>query len=193
MKRVAAPIFAIAALTVTALMLPGCSQYSVVPLEVSGYSYEVGDIVLIDVEKAPEVDDLVLYDANVNGSHCMAFGPGVYLAKVIGVPGDQVNFSKGSFEANGQVGSYEGWGPMSVMWGKERYEDVTNMELRVPEGEYLADKSVGQECPPGEYDEHGNSISYGRFTIKREAIKGIILKKVWHSKRLEEEYKRRVY
>lgn len=67
------------------------------------------------------------------------------------------------------------------------------MELTVPEGEYLADKWVELECPLGEYDEHGSAITYNRFTIKREAIQGIILKKIQHSKVLEQDYKSRVH
>ena len=193
MTRAAACILAI-----LGLMLAGCCQYPLVPLEVSSYGYEMGDIVLIDTKRTPEIGDLVLYDANVNRSHCMAFGPGVYIAKVIGRPGDNVSFSQCSYEANGCIGSFE-CGPdiwprtKPTMWGTGRYEDIANMELTVPEGEYLADKWVGLECPPGEYDEHGSAITYNRFTIKREAIQGIILKKIWHSKVLEEDYKSRVY
>jgi signal peptidase I len=88
-------------------MLAGCSQYPLVPLEVSSYGYEMGDIVLTDTKKTPEIGDLVLYDTNVKRSHCMAFGPGVYLAKVIGLPGDNVRFSQCSYEANGCIGSFE--------------------------------------------------------------------------------------
>ena len=200
MKRVAVSIL----LAILALMLVGCSRYPVVPLEVPGYGLESGDIVLIDTEREPETDDVVLYDAEVNRSHCMAFGPGVYLAKIIGVTGDRVSFSEYSYEVNGQIYASEDRYQIDheihrkpvkmegVMWGTDKYGIMANMVLRVPEGEYLADKWVGLECPPGEYDEHG-SIAYSRFTIKREAIEGIILKKVWHSKALEEYYKQIVY
>jgi hypothetical protein len=198
----------VAVLVVAALMLVGCSQdyyQARVPLNTSGYGYEIGDVVLLDIEKAPEIGDIVLYDAIANKSHCMAFGPGVYLAKIIGYRGNKVSFSEYSYEANGYLISfereYESHGviykkaPISinVMWGSDGYEDVTGMELRVPENEYLADKFVGQECPPGEYDEHGSSIAYRRFTIKREAIKGVVLKKVGYDKALEELWKNLVY
>lgn len=197
MKRVALSII----LAILALMLVGCSRYPIVPLDVSGYGLEPGDIVLINTEKAPKIGDVVLYDAEVNGSNCMAFGPGVYLAKVIGLAGDKVSFSEYSYEVNGQIYASEDRYEIDhelhrkpvktegVMWGTDRYKNMANTVLSVPEGEYLADKWVGLECPMGERSEYGGS----RFTIKREAIKGIILNKVWHSKRLEQYYKSIVY
>ena len=183
-----------AVLVVAALMLVGCSQgyyQARVPLKVSGYGYEIGDVVLLDIEKAPGIGDIVLYDAEANKSYCAAWGPGVHLAKIIGYRGNKVSFSEYSYEANGYIVSFKSG--ERVMWGSDRYEDVANMELRVPENEYLADKQVGLECPPGEYDEHGSSVKYRRFTIKREAIKGVILKKVGHDKEFEEHWKKVVY
>lgn len=184
---------ALAVLVIAFLTLVGCSKdyyQARVPLNVSGYGYEIGDVVLLDIEKTPEIGDIVLYDAIANESHCMAFGPGVYLARIIGYRGNKVSFSEYSYEANGYIVTLKS--SERVMWGSDRYEDVANMELRVPENEYLADHSVGQECPPGEYDEYG-SISYQRFTIKRGAIKGVILKKVGHDQEFEEEWENVVY
>jgi hypothetical protein len=169
-----------AVLVIATLMFEGCSlnpQHKVITLISGGYGYEVGDIVLIATQTEPELGDIVQYDWELNKSSCMAFGPSVYLAKIIGRPGNKVSFNV----------------PRRTIWGTTRYDAAANMELKVPENEYLADKMVGYECPPGEYDEHGSSISYQRFTIKREAIKGVILKKVGHDKEFEEQQKNRVY
>jgi hypothetical protein len=78
------------------------------------------------------------------------------------------------------------------MWGTSRYEDAANMELTVPGNEYLADNWVGLECT-GEIDETGSSKSYNRFTVKKEAIIGVILEKLGHDKEFEERQKGVVY
>jgi len=198
MKRMTAAV-----LVIVTLMFVGCSQYEheepigyyqqKVPLKVCGYGYEIGDVVLVDTEKVLEVGDIVLYDAKINKCDCMAFGPGVYLAKIIGLPGDKVNFSEYSYEANGYTVTFEReYESLNVMWGNDTYENVSNMQLTVPNSEYLADEFIGYECPPGEYDEYG-SIAYNRFTIKREAIKGVVLRKVGHDKEFEEYWKNVVY
>jgi len=207
-------IMTVAVLVIVTLMFVGCSQYEheepigyyqeKVPLKVWGCGYEIGDVALVDTEKVPEIGDIVLYDARINRCDCMAFGPGVYLAKIIGLPGDEVSFSEYSYEANGYIVTfereYESHGVIykrstktkNVMWGNDTYENVSNMQLTVPNSEYLADEFIGYECPPGEYNEYG-SIAYNRFTIKREAIKGVVLRKVGHDKEFEEYWKNVVY
>ena len=127
-----------------------------------GYGYEVGDIVSVDTQQEPKLGDIVQYDWRLNNSDCMAMGSGFYLAKVVGKPGDAVSFEIDSFSANGFTGSLPATKPM--MWGSTKYADVANMKLILPDGEYLADKWVGQECSGT--DENGNSILYNRFTIK---------------------------
>jgi len=196
MTRITAVVLAIVSLFFTA-----CSGYSESQEEVTlitgGYGYEVGDIVLIDNQKEPEPGDIVQYDAEANKSHCMAFGPGVYLARIIGLPGDRVSFSRCDFKVNEYTGSSrcgEGIWPSTqiVMWGTDKYEDIASMELRVPVDEFLADSFIGLECT-GEIDETGSSISYHRFTIKRQAVKGVILKKVGYDEEFAEREKNVVY
>ncbi len=200
--------FVIVVLTMVALMSVGCSRYpesqEKITLITGGYGYEVGDIVLVDQQKEPEIGDIVQYDARVNKSFAMAFGSGVYLAKIIGLPGDNVSFERWSYEANGYKVSqeryykangttYEHWpNTRIVMWGTVKYEDVANMVLTVPNNEYLADRFIGLEAT-GEIDETGSSKTYHRFTIKREAIRGVLLKKLGHDKEFEEAQKNIVY
>jgi len=168
-----------------------------VTLVAGGYSYEVGDIVLIDTQKEPALGDIVQYDWSINKSNCLGMGSGVYLAKIIAKPGDRVKFDLHSFTANGYTGSFV-YGPniwprtKPTMWGTSRYEDAANMELTVPGNEYLADNWVGLECT-GEIDETGSSKSYNRFTVKKEAIIGVILEKLGHDKEFEEHQKGVVY
>jgi len=57
----------------------------------------------------------------------MAMGPGFYLAKVAGRPGEPVLFEIDSFSTNGFTGSLPAGKP--TMWGSTKYADVTNMKL----------------------------------------------------------------
>lgn len=208
-------IVRVAAMIILSLILAGCAASPASPVSpasqekvtlITGdYGYEVGDIVLIETQKEPQLGDVVQYDAGINRSFCAAFGPGVYLAKIVALPSDRVVFTKDSYEVNGRVYASEYRFYMDnqlhrrpqemvrVMWGADRYENMAGMELEVPKGEYLADRWIGRECPPGEYDKHGSSIFYNRFTVKREAIKGILLKTLGHDKEFAEKVKRRVY
>lgn len=183
----------------TLIALTSCvtANQTKVTLITGGYGYEIGDIVLIDIKKEPALGDVVQYDWGLNKSNCFAFGPSLYLAKIIGLPGDKVSFKVNSFSANGYAGSFPygtGIWPRTkpTMWGTMIYADAADMELTVPDGEYLADKWIGQECT-GELDETGTSKSYNRFTIKQPAITGVILKKLGHDRAFEEEVKGRVY
>jgi hypothetical protein len=149
----------------------------------------VGDIVLVDTRQEPKLGDIVQYDWRLNKSDCTAMGPGFYLAKVVGKPGDKVKFEIGSFFANGFTGSLPANKP--TMWGSTKYEDVTNMILIVPDGEYLVDKCIGQECSGT--DENGSSILYNRYTVKSEAIIGVILEKIGHDQEFEDTQKSIIY
>jgi len=171
----------------------GGGDYKVIPLRCSHYDYRVGDLVLLDTDELPRTGDIVYYDANVNKSYYMCHGPGFHLARVIGIPGDEVIFSEFYYEVNGRKYASERrhyYGgefrrraveTVNVMWGKDRYKNMNNMKLVVPDGEYLTDMWVGLEWPPGEYHKTGSSVSYGRFTIKQEAVRGVVLAKVGHS------------
>ena len=188
--------FAIISILIVALFSVGCSQKQPYPenqqevtLITGGYGYEVGDIVLVDTEKEPKPGDIVQYDWSLNKSSCFAMGPNVYLAKIIGLPGENASFGSTSFSANGFSGSFSSGKP--TLWGTTRLEGIANTELTVPAGEYLADKWLGYECT-GEV-EGGSSKTYDRFTVKKEAITGVILKKLGHDKKFEEEQKGIVY
>ena len=191
-------------LAIVTLSSVGCSQNLQYPeyqhetrLFIGGYGYEVGDIVLIDTQKEPALGDIVQYDWELNKSNCMGMGPGLQLAKIIGKPGDRVSFDVNSFSANGYTGSFKhgpGIWPRTkpTMWGTLRYADAANMELTVPDGEHLADRWIGLECT-GEQDETGDSKTYNRFTVKKEAIIGVILEELGHDKEFEERQKQIVY
>jgi len=168
---------------------PASGQFKQITLITGGYGYEVGDIVLVDTQQEPKIGDIVQYDWRLNNSDCMAMGPGFYLTKVTGIPGDAVKFEAGSYFANGFTGSLPAGKP--TMWGSTKYADVTNMKLIVSEGEYMADKWVGQECSGT--DKNGSSIPYNRFTIKSEAITGVILEKIGHDQEFEDAQKNIVY
>ncbi|MBI2850959.1 MAG: hypothetical protein HYX80_07980 [Chloroflexi bacterium] len=167
-----------------------------------GYGYEKADIVLIDTQKEPALGDIVQFNSDLNNSTGRAMGPSPRLAKIIGLPGDNVSFQQWSYEANGfevTLGPYykaDGttWDAQTkdVMWSSERFGNVAGMVLQVPPDEYLCDKRVGEEFS-GERDETGSSKIYHRFTVKRAAITGVILKKLGHDKEFEEELKHRVY
>ncbi len=99
------------------LINTGCSIHLVVPsttttnsssrnpnmvtLYSGGYGYEIGDIVLVDKQKEPNVGDMILYDIHLNKSDCGVMGPGIYLAKIIGLSEYKVNFYQQSYEVNG--------------------------------------------------------------------------------------------
>jgi len=161
-----------------------------VVLPISGYGYELGDVLLIDRWKSPQLGDIVVYDCEKNNSYCMAMGPGVDLIKVIGMPGDIVDCTKKYADVNGQRIFWQGGG--SIIWGTEKYGEMPDMKLRVPDGEYLSDQWVGIECSPDEKQEN-RTIAYDRYTVKTEAIAGIIVKKIRHDEEFEKTLKNIVY
>jgi signal peptidase I len=179
------------------LVLVGCSgtigNRSRVTLITGGYGYTVGDIVLLDTQKKPAVGDIVQYNWYINKSNCGAMGPNLYLAKIVGLPGDDVIFQQSSYKANGYICAVNGYEIKQVLWGSEKFDDVAGMKLQVPANEYLADKWMGNECTPGGAIVAGSSEAYNRFTVKQEAITGVILQKLGHDKEFEEEQKQIVY
>ena len=128
-------------LLMLSLMLVSCSCRLETTIT-GGYGYEVGDIVLIDTQKEPELGDIVQYNWVTNKSNCMGTEPSLYLAKIIGLPGDDVSFQQSSYEANGYEGSLErcNWGAngeIQIIWGNEKFDNIAGMKLKVPNGEYL--------------------------------------------------------
>jgi len=151
-----------------------------------GYGYELADVVLIDTERIPEPGDVVQYDDHLNKTDCYAFGPGQYLARVVAVSGATVEFQECLFVAGCFLGAIE-CGPdvslrtQQVYWGEAWYEDVVGMSLVVPEGEYLANRWLGQECRQVGADFRAGS----RFTVKADAVIGVVLKKLGHDDRMQ--------
>lgn len=158
-------------------------------LVAGGYGYTVGDIVEIDAAKEPAVGDIVQYDDRKNNSDFAAFGPGYYLAKIVGLPGDNVSFNETYYEVNGlkvELGSFG-----RAKWGDRLIANIVGMNLTVPENEFLVDIFVGFEHV-GTQEENG-SPGYARYTIKREAITGVITSKLGHDQKFEDEQKQIVY
>lgn len=176
--------------------------YSKTTLISDGCGYEIGDVVILNTEKEPGLGDVVYYDWRVNESDCMGFGAGRYMARIVGLPGDNATFHNWSYEANGykiELGSEEKKQKRpdmgNVMWGSQRYDTVTGLVLAVPDGEFLADNWIGPECI-GEEDESGNleiTGTYNRYTVRKEAILGIITMKIWHDNKFEEQRRGAVY
>jgi hypothetical protein len=155
---------------------PGVAQAT---LYVADYGYKYGDIVQLDTKTSPKLGDIVLYSWALNKSNFMAFGPDYQLIKIVGMPGDTVTFAIYSYKVNNfNIGlrddvSYT----VNVMWGTTVYQNVSGLTLKVPEGEYLADRWVGQEGKQGGFGK-SQSVSYNRFTVKKEAVSGVVVKKV---------------
>jgi hypothetical protein len=155
---------------------PGVAQAT---LYVADYGYKYGDIVQIDTKTPPKLGDIILYSWALNKSNFMAFGPDYQLVKIVGMPGDGVTFTKYSYKVNTyNIGlrddvSYT----LKVMWGTTLYPDVSGLTLKVPDGEYLGDRWVGQEGKQGGFGK-SESLSYNRFTVKKEAVVGTVVKKI---------------
>ena len=159
-----------------------------------GYGYELADVVLVDAQRTPEPGDIVQYDDRLNDSDCYSFGPGQYLAKVIALPGESVAFQECSFSAGGFTGTMdcglELWPrTQGVYWGAEWLEDIAGGTLLVPEGELLADRWIGQECRQFGAESRAGS----RFTIKSDAVIGVVLKKLGHDDRMQQYLESIVY
>jgi hypothetical protein len=187
----------ICVLSTAMLVFGGCSgtigNLSRVTLITGGYGYSVGDVVLLDTQKEPAVGDIVQYNWIINKSACGGMGPSLYLAKIVGLPGDDVIFQQSSYEANGYMGTVENYGTKQVIWGSEKFDNVAGMNLKVPANEYLADRWIGEECIPAEVNWPVSTEAYNRFTVKQEAIMGVVLQKLGHDKEFEEEQKQIVY
>jgi hypothetical protein len=147
-----------------------------------GYGYEYGDIILLDTEKTPALGDVILYDWTLNKSDFNGFGPRYQLARVIGLPGDEVTFESWSYNANSYnvtlTGQEHNPPTKYVIWGNETFIDVSGLTLKLPDEEYLGDRMIGREGR----QEIGKteSIGYNRFTVKKDAINGIVVKKIGH-------------
>lgn len=147
-----------------------------------GYGYLYGDIVLLDITTTPKIGDIILYDWRVNKSDFQAFGSQYQLVKVIALSGDNVIFERWSYKANSYdvvLQQHNTPETTNVIWGTVIYGDVSGLTLQVPSGEYLGDRWIGRE---GRQEDFGkpNYFGYNRFTIKIEAISGVVIKKIGH-------------
>jgi len=163
-------------------------------LEYTDYDYQPGDILLIWMNASPDADEIVYYNALAN--NCTAgFGPGRYLARIVGLPGDRVIFSGDSYTVRGRSYAaerryYDGtnfvsqlMGTRNLVWGNLQLDEMTGREMSIPDNEYLADKWI---CP-------GRWSIGNRFTIFTAAIIGTVIMKVGHSQILEKAVGSRVY
>ncbi|MDO9333961.1 MAG: S26 family signal peptidase [Dehalococcoidales bacterium] len=167
-------------------------------------NHHVGDIFLINIQSSPHIGDLVFYDAETNDSFCMTFGGGVYMAKIIGLPGDTVKFYENSYEIRGKtypaerryyIGNELKIIPMVlqyVKWGEKTFDNLAGQTLTIPEGQYLTDEWIGQECLPGIIFQ-GSTAMANRYTLKREAIIGVVLVQIGHSWIFERNQKGIIY
>ncbi len=166
-----------------------------VTLVTGGYGYEVGDIVLLDTQKEPEQGDIVQYDWELNNSSGLAMGPNLYLARIVGLPGDAVSFQEWSYKVNEhEIIFNRDDSPLteSVIWGSEVYDGVVGLTLPVPEDEFVVDRWIGFEFSMVS-EEAGSSRWHNRFTVKREAVTGVLVKKLGHDDEFEEQMKMVVY
>jgi|WetSurMetagenome_2_1015567.scaffolds.fasta_scaffold341959_2 hypothetical protein len=145
-------------------------------LSVSGYGYESGDIVLIDTQKEPNEGDIVQFDRRLNNSDCTVWGPRIDIAKIIGLPGELASFKQYSYEINEYSVNWTSQG--QIMWGNRPLDNAVGMTFAIPDNELLVDKCVGLECQG--VNENG-SIRYYRFSIKRNAIIGVVVDKIGHT------------
>jgi hypothetical protein len=148
----------------------------------AGYGYEYGDVILLDTQSPLKPGDIVLFNAAVNKSDFQAFGTKYSLVKIIALPGDSVTFQKGSYTANGYkilLRQDSNIDVVDVAWGSTIIADVSGSTLQIPENEYLGDRWIGMEGGQNKTGE-STSMGYNRFTIKKEAISGIVVKKIEH-------------
>ncbi len=167
----------------------GCGKPAGTTLISGGYGYTVGDIVTIDSARTPAIGDVVQYDARINNSDFGSFGPGIYLAIITAIPGDNVTFYQTYYEAAGikvQPGSIG-----RTIWGGQQFDNITGMSLTVPDGEFLTDRFIGYEYRSSAVN--SSFPGYARYTVKQEAIIGVITQKVGHDQKFEDRQKNVVY
>jgi len=119
-------------------------------------------------------------------------GSGVYLAKIIGLPGDTVKFNNDSYEIRGKlypteqryyVGNELKNLPIeltNMQWGDKYYDRLSGLTLSIPDDQYLTDEWIGWECLPDKMI-NGSTAIAKRFTIKAPSIIGVCLMQVGHS------------
>jgi hypothetical protein len=137
----------------------------------------------------------------------MAFGSGISMAKIIGSPGDTVKFYENSYEIRGKTypaerryytdytGNEQIIIPMDlkdVKWGEEIFDNLAGQTLTIPEGQYLTDEWLGPECLHGVII-NGSTAAANRYTVKQEAIIGVVLVQIGHSRIFENRQKRIIY
>ena len=71
--------------------------------------------------------------------------------------------------------------PRELSWGNRQYDNTTSLELTMPDDEYLTDRWI---CP---------CRTGSKFTVKKEAVTGVVIMKTGHSQTLEEVLKKVVY
>lgn len=151
-------------------------------LLLGGYGYEYGDVILLDTQTPLKPGDIILFNSAVNKSDFQAFGTKYSLVKITALPGDSVTFQKGLYTANGYnilLRQDSNIDVVNVAWGSTIIADVSGSTLQIPENEYLGDRWIGREGSQNSSGE-SSSMGYNRFTIKKEAVCGIVVKKIEH-------------
>lgn len=162
-------------------------------LEVDGYGFTAGDIIQAKTEQ-PVVGDVIIYDSFKNDSICFTMGSGKYLGKILGVPGETFSFQNGNLKIRTEIVKFDkDYSKERAVFGGQKYENLVDKNITLQPREYLIDKWMGLECFTGELDKTGSSISYNRFTINKEAIIGVIGKKIGHDNKAENEFRSRIY
>jgi hypothetical protein len=155
---------------------------AVIVILFDGYGYKYGDILLLDIKSSPKIGDIVMYNRDINKSSAYSYGPSLVPTEITGMPGDNVTFKEWSFLVNRMeiaILFYVGPPTKNVLWGSTAYDNVEGLTLAVPDGEYLGDGFIGKEsykpvCTTTDY------MGHNRFTVKKEAVIGIVLGKVGH-------------
>jgi len=156
-------------------------------LAVDRYGYIAGDIVRVDPKTQPKDNDIIVFDHFKNKSDCFASGFSMGLGKVTGLPGESIAFRDNNLIIRGQVIPDSLPQLARAIFGAKIYQDLENVDIVLQEGEYLADKMIGQECSG--FDEHGSSVSCKRFTVNKEALIGVVVGKAGHDDKAEQFFK----
>lgn len=162
-------------------------------LQISGYGFVAGDIVQIKTGE-PTLGDIVVYDPFKNNSMCLGMGSNMALGKIIGLPQETFSFQNANLKIRSETIKLDkDYSGQEAVFGNQKYNNLNGKNITLENSEFLIDKWAGYECFAGELDKSGSSISYNRFTVNQDAILGIIVKKISHDKKAEDESKNIVY
>jgi hypothetical protein len=149
-------------------------------LESGGYGYQIGDKVNLK-QGDPHRGDIILYSKSLNRINCVVMGSDQVLGQVVGLPGESLYFEEGTVKIGSEIFNI-GYNLSvgSIVIGDKKYDNLNGQSITLQQNEYLMDKKIGDECFNVNFktEEGGGTVSYScsRFTVYKEAIKGIIVK-----------------